>query len=147
MKKRLRAYLYVPVLALFVATTGAYVWEQNHKTERLVPNQVYYLDDYFKKETEIIPKVHLVDEKQVVVGKSTESEVTESIQTETEAEFLLQVVGDQVIVYRMKDRSESYMQTGISIEELPEETVKEIMAGKEILNEEALYFFLESYSS
>ena len=39
------------------------------------------------------------------------------------------------------------MTTGIALDELPAGTQAEILNGKEIMNEEELYFFLESHSS
>ena len=54
---------------------------------------------------------------------------------------------DFVVVYLASNLNESYMITGISVNDLPEITIEELKTGKEILDEEALYFFLESHSS
>jgi hypothetical protein len=51
------------------------------------------------------------------------------------------------VVYRKGNFHEKYMTTGIEMKELPVETQSEIINGKEIADEEALYFFLESHSS
>lgn len=146
MKKRWGAYVYVPVLACLVAGMGMYIWKQQHGTEMQIPNQVYYLDEYFRAETDQIEEIQQVTDQNVLLEKNT---VAEPINRSSvpKAEFVLRVVGDQVLVFRTEDMGESYLPTGIYVDELPEETLQEIIAGKEILNEEALYFFLESYSS
>ena len=174
MKKKWGAYIYVPVLACLVAGGGAYIWKLDHGRAENTPNQVYYLDEYFEAEADHTSEAHVVDEKDVILEKSPadtvesvldsgenpeENIVTESGESQTsgpmkngmisgtQAEFILQLENGHVTVYRCEDMSESYISTGIHVEDLPEETLKEIIDGKEILDEESLYFFLESYSS
>ncbi len=156
-KKNWGAYIYVAVLACLVAGGGTYIWEMDRDHAENKPGQVYYLDEYFEAEKSPVPEVHVVDEKDVLLEKmpvdseegSKNSELDSLVEGEdtVKAEFLLRLVNGHVTVYRLENLSESYMSTGISMEELPEETLKEIEAGKEIQDEEALYFFLESYSS
>ena len=139
--KRMKSYLYVPVLACLLAGGGALVWNVKTDVSHKNQDQVYYLDEYFGGEVDNTTEAHVVDEKNVVV------ESTPKVQTEPKAQFILRMVDDYVMVYRTSDMSEGYMATGIGAGDLPEETLQEILAGKEILDEEALYFFLETHSS
>ena len=156
MRKKWSSYIYVPVLAFIVAVGGAYIWGKNMGQSQNMPPQVYYLDEYFETETKV--EAHEVDEKDVVLEKKAQHTIDHLISEKYEepvlesllmpqAEFVLHMVDDYVVVYRCSDMSECYMTTGIGVDELPESTLKEILSGKEILDEEALYFFLESYSS
>lgn len=153
MKKKWGAFIYVPVLAFLVAGGGAYIWQQNAGNSDSTPNQVYYLDEYFGTEKNPVYEAHVVDEKDVVLEKNPakdsgqEKDAAPDSIEESEAAFVLYLEDDHVMVYRRDDMSESYMSTGIHVEDLPSDTLKEIMEGKEIQNEEALYFFLESHSS
>ena len=145
MKKNWGAFIYVPILACLVAGGGAYIWKLDRGRVENTPNQVYYLDEYFEAEKDRTSEAHVVDEKNVILEKNPVH--VEETSPVSQAEFILQLVDNHVIVYRCEDMSESYMSTGIMAEDLPEKTLKEILEGKEILNEESLYFFLESYSS
>ena len=154
MKKKWGAFVYVPVLACLVAGGGAHIWNLDQKREENLPNQVYYLDEYFKVKEEHASDAQVVGEKDVILENfvenfdvSLESDVAELTDEEMHEGFILQLVDDHVLVFRLDDRSECYMSTGIRAEDLPEKTLKEIIEGKEILDEESLYFFLESYSS
>lgn len=147
MKKKWGAYIYVSVLACLVAGMGTHIWKQQHGTEMPTPNRVYYLDEYFQTETGSVEEIQPMNDKNTVLERNAMAEAAANRNSASEAEFVLRVVGDQVLVFRTQDMSESYLPTGIYVDELPEETLQEILAGKEILNEEALYFFLESYSS
>ena len=154
MKKKWGAFVYVPVLACLVAGGGAQIWNLDQKREENLPNQVYYLDEYFKVKEEHASDAQVVGEKDVILENfvenfdvSLESDVAELMDEEMHEGFILQLVDDHVLVFRLDDRSECYMSTGIRAEDLPEKTLKEIIEGKEILDEESLYFFLESYSS
>ncbi|MCM1025182.1 MAG: hypothetical protein NC432_02025 [Roseburia sp.] len=60
--------------------------------------------------------------------------------------FYLAAYDNEVIVY-LEDRETVYIETGISLEELPEELQREIIQMLWIEDEEALYDFLEAYSS
>ena len=145
MKKNWGAFIYVPILACLVAGGGAYIWELDRARAENTPNQVYYLDEYFEAEADHTSEAHVVDEKDVILEKNPV--YMEETFPASQAEFILHLVDDHVIVYRCEDMSESYMSTGIMAKDLPEKTLKEIIEGKEILDEESLYFFLESYSS
>ncbi len=141
--KKIKSYLYVPVLACLLAGGGALVWNLKTDVSHKNQDQVYYLDEYFGAEVGNTTEAHVVDEKNVVV----ESKPKIESRIETQAEFILRLVDEYVIVYRTSDMSEGYMATGIGAGDLPEDTLQEILEGKEILDEEALYFFLETYSS
>ena len=134
--KKWSAYWYVPVLACMVAVGGIGIWNQKNDQSGQKTDQIYYLDEYFVKETESKQDVYIANEKNVIL----ESMVVQS-------EFILCLVDGYVQVYRTEDMREMYMSTGIHMDDLPEATIKEILEGKKILSEEALYFFLESYSS
>ena len=60
--------------------------------------------------------------------------------------FYLAVLDNEVVVY-LEDRSTVYINTGISLEELPEQIQLQIMDMLFVPDEEALYDFLETYSS
>lgn len=60
--------------------------------------------------------------------------------------FYLAVSANEVVVY-LEDRSTVYINTGISLEELPEQIQLQIMDMLFVPDEEALYDFLETYSS
>lgn len=60
--------------------------------------------------------------------------------------FYLAVRNNEVVVY-LEDMETIYINTGIQLEELPEEQQMEIMQMLWIENEETLYNFLEAYSS
>ena len=116
-----------------------YVYNRQVSQNSTSKEQIYNLDEYFETDIKSPAKAQAVDEKNVVLENV--------LQKETEAEFVLRMVDEYVVVYRMGNLHESYMTTGIEMKELPEETQKEIINGKEIADEEALYFFLESHSS
>lgn len=67
---------------------------------------------------------------------------------EEEAEFYyLAILDNKVVVYR-GDGETVYMETGIMAQDLPSEVLQELLTQRRIVNtEEALYDFLESYSS
>lgn len=66
--------------------------------------------------------------------------------SEEEKEFYLMVADHFVVVYEA-DKKTLYMNTDILLESLDEGLQAEIMKGKYMESEEALYNFLESYSS
>lgn len=158
MKKKWGAYIYVPILAFLVAGGGAYIWKVNNVQSENGPEQVYYLDEFFESQERQASEAHVVDEKNVILETAqsyaeeseTAGSIVESVAEAVKsagAQFVLRLEDGHIIVYRKEDMSECYMATGISAEDLPEKTLNEIIEGKEILDEEALYFFLESYSS
>ena len=139
MKNKWKSYIYIPTLACILAVSGMYVYNRQVSQNSTSKEQIYNLDEYFETDIKSPAKAQAVDEKNVVLENV--------LQKETEAEFVLRMVDEYVVVYRMGNLHESYMTTGIEMKELPEETQKEIINGKEIADEEALYFFLESDSS
>lgn len=141
MKNKWKSYVYVPALACILAVGGLYIWNQKNISTNPAKDQVYNLDEYFEADMAKPTEAQVVDEKNVVLEN-----VPETV-TEPEAEFILRMVDEYVVVYRTGNLHESYMTTGIEMNELPVETQNEIINGKEIADEEALYFFLESHSS
>ena len=141
MKNRWKSYIYVPVLACILAVGGVYIWNTKTVPQTENQEQIYYLDEYFEADVNRPTEAHVVDEQDVVL------ENTPDTITEPQAEFVLRMVDNYVIVYRSDNLSESFMATGINMADLPTETQNEILNGKEIMDEEALYFFLESHSS
>lgn len=139
MKNKWKSYIYIPALACILAVSGMYVYNRQVSQNSPSKEQIYNLDEYFETDIKSPAKAQAVDEKNVVLEHV--------LQKETEAEFVLRMVDEYVVVYRTGNLYESYMTTGIEMKELPEETQKEIINGKEIADEEALYFFLESHSS
>ena len=139
MKNKWKSYIYIPTLACILAVSGMYVYNRQVSQNSTSKEQIYNLDEYFETDIKSPAKAQAVDEKNVVLEHV--------LQKETEAEFVLRMVDEYVVVYRTGNLYESYMTTGIEMKELPEETQKEIINGKEIADEEALYFFLESHSS
>ena len=141
MKNKWKSYVFVPVLACVLAVGGWYIWNQKAPGTNPSQDQVYNLDEYFEADIVRPTEAHVVDEKDVVLENTPESIA------EPQAEFMLRTVDNYVVVYRSDNLHEYYMTTGIEIHELPVETQNEIINGKEIADEEALYFFLESHSS
>lgn len=66
--------------------------------------------------------------------------------SEEENGFYLMAIDHYVWVYK-KDKSTLYFKTDLMLDELPQKLQEEIMSGKYMENEEAIYSFLESYSS
>ena len=66
---------------------------------------------------------------------------------EQEPQGFYLMVADHFIVVYEEDRSTLYMNTDILLERLPDVLQRQIMEGKFVASEEALYLFLESYSS
>lgn len=60
--------------------------------------------------------------------------------------FYLAVLNNEVVVY-LEDRQTIYINTGIPLENLPEEVQLTIMQMQYVEDEESLYHFLETYSS
>lgn len=141
MRKKWKSYIYVPALALALAASGMYLIREQTNTNSDIQKQIYHLDEYFNMQETPVPDAHVVDEQNVLL------EQPQVQLAEEKAQFILRLEDDFVVVYRTEDESKCYMVTGISSSDLPTNTVEELKAGKEILNEEALYFFLESHSS
>ncbi len=144
MKNKLKSTLYVPILACLLATGGVAIWNLKTDSAKKNPEQIYYLDEYFAeaKSTEKESEAHVVDKKDALI------ESLPKFLEKPKAEFVLRIVDEYVVVYRVGEESEEdFMATGICAEDLPTDTLEEIQKGKEITNEEELYFFLESHSS
>lgn len=141
MGKKWKSYVYVPVLAGMLFLVGMYLNSDQIKPEIDKQNQVYNLDEYFNKQETIVLDKRVTDEKNVLLEQNKQNAVA------SDAQFILKIENDFVVVYRTLDQSECYMVTGISISDLPAMTIEELKTGKEIADEEALYFFLESHSS
>lgn len=144
MKGRWKSFIYVPVMAIILAGSGLFIWSTKTNDQTDNPEQIYYLDEYFEADADKPTEAHAVDDKNVVLESTIN---TSEAVLEPQAEFVLRIVDNYVIVYRNGDFTESFMATGIAAEDLPEETRQEMINGKEIWDEEALYFFLESHSS
>ena len=144
MKGRWKSFIYVPVMAIILAGSGMFIWSTKTNDQTDNPEQIYYLDEYFEADVDKPTEAHAVDDKNVVLESTIG---TSEAAVEPQAEFVLRIVDNYVIVYRNGDFTESFMSTGIAAEDLPEETRQEMINGKEIWDEEALYFFLESHSS
>lgn len=141
MKGRWMSYIYVPVLASFLACMSIFLWRDQTEEDIKKQEQIYYLDSYFTQQETAADEAHAVDDKNVVLEPKPQE------QAPSGAQFVLRLENNYVTVYRSDNHSECYMSTGICTSDLPEKTREEIKNGKEILDEEALYFFLESYSS
>ena len=140
MRRRWKAYMYVLFMAGTLAVGGMYLLDKT--TTEVTPSktQVYNLDEFFEIDLSKNSDIQTVDDKHVLMEPKT-------LADEKEATFVLRNVDDFVVVYRNGNLHERYMTTGIKMKELPVETQNEIIIGKEIADEEALYFFLESHSS
>lgn len=141
MKRKWTAYIFVPALACLLAVGGMYMMNPDKHVNPENNAQIYNLDEYFEAEAKRPTEAHTVDEQDVIMEQATE------IITEPQAEFILRTVDNYVTVYRKDNPDECFMTTGIALDELPAGTQAEILNGKEIMNEEDLYFFLESHSS
>ena len=77
--------------------------------------------------------------EEVVVRKNYESSTRPE-------EFYLAVENNYVVVYEA-DKRTRFMSTGIPVQSLSDELVRELLNFKYVGSEEELYDFLESYSS
>lgn len=141
MGKKWKSYIYILTMAFVLFVSGLYMTRDYMNTNTNDQKRIYNLDEYFNKQDTIIPEAHVVDEQNVLIDHATnQSEASK-------AEFVLKIENDFVVVYKTQDQNTCYMATGINISDLPENTIEELKIGKEILDEESLYFFLESHSS
>jgi len=141
MGKKRSSYLYVPLLAIVVFGVSSYVMNHNYDGKSGDNSQIYYLDEYFHAQETKVPDAHAVDKKDALYEYES---VNNAKQT---AQFILRLENEFVVVYRTENPAECYMVTGISAQDLPADTIEELKEGKEILDEEVLYSFLESHSS
>ena len=144
-KKNIAIFIYVPLLALLIALTGYILfsdgtWSRTQSQEQVIDLDEYFQTDELKEET-----VRTVDEKNVVLPADTTQIQTDS--TGNGGAFVLGVVDGHVAVFESGETEVIYLYTGILLENLPQSTQEEVLQGKEIADEQALYFFLETYSS
>ena len=99
-----------------------------------------------QKGTELVEMVPAEGETgESVAEKALAAEET-GVDPSNQYEFLLVDHNDYVAVYQLPER-EIYEYTDVIMEVLPEDVQKEVQHGKYIKNEEALYNFLENYTS
>ncbi len=146
MKKNIAVFIYVPLLALLIAVTGFLLFYESAPRQTLQEEQIINLDEYFQTQQTLEEDVQTVDEPEVVLPSAQEEAAPVKESTESANAFVLGVVDDHVAVFESGE-TEVYMYTGIRLENLPDSTRSEVLAGKEIADEQALYFFLETYSS
>ena len=146
MKKNIAVFIYVPMLALLIAVTGFLLFYESAPRQTLKEEQIINLDEYFQTQQTAEEDVQTVDEPDVVLPSAPEESVPVKESAESANAFVLGVVDDHVAVFESGE-TEVYMYTGILLENLPDSTQSEVLAGKEIADEQALYFFLETYSS
>ncbi|MCD8130674.1 MAG: hypothetical protein LUE16_05260 [Lachnospiraceae bacterium] len=147
MKKNIAVFIYVPMLALLIAVTGFLLFYESAPRQTLQEEQIINLDEYFQ--TQQTPEEDVqtaADEPEVVLPSAPEESVPVKESAESANAFVLGVVDDHVAVFESGE-TEVYMYTGILLENLPDSTQSEVLVGKEIADEQALYFFLETYSS
>ncbi|MCD7738827.1 MAG: hypothetical protein LUH58_07290 [Lachnospiraceae bacterium] len=146
MKKNIAVFIYVPLLALLIAVTGFLLIYESTPRQTLQEEQIINLDEYFQTQQTPEEDVQTVDEPEVVLPSAQEDATPVKESMESANAFVLGVVDDHVAVFESGE-TEVYMYTGILLENLPDGTRSEVLAGKEIADEQALYFFLETYSS
>ncbi len=144
-KKSIAIFIYVPLLALLIALTGFLMFSQGAWSGRQSQEQVIDLDEYFQTEQIEEESIRTADEKTAVLSAGTTQAQPES--TAAGSAFVLGVVDGHVAVFESGETEVIYMYTGILLENLPQSTQQEVLEGKEIQDEQALYFFLETYSS
>lgn len=148
MKRRWISYLYIAGIAVILALSGTLlmksVLERKEPKKSESPGNTYNLDEYFAAASETSEEVQAVDEKNVKLAEPALPEIEEEA---ADAAYILKCVDGQVVVYKSDNLTDAFMDTGITVEELPEDTVLELQAGKEIRDEAALYSFLETHSS
>ena len=84
--------------------------------------------------------------KQVAAASSSENQIILQEEGNEEESFIVKVKEDYLAVYRTKD-NQLFETTDIPMTALSSEEQAEVLAGKEIYGKEALYSFLENYSS
>lgn len=141
MGKKWKSYLYVPALAMVLFATGMYLNNKEMTPKIDNQNQVYNLDEYFNKQETIVLDKRVTDDAHILMDQTIENSQQSS------AQFILKLENDFVVVYRTLEPETCYMITGITSNDLPANTIEELKVGKEIIDEEELYFFLESHSS
>ena len=82
-------------------------------------------------------RIHSYGENQIVLQKE---------EPDNQEIFLIKVKDDYLAVYKKADM-QLFETTNIPIEVLPSDEQVQVLAGKEVTGTEALYSFLENYSS
>lgn len=108
--------------------------------------------EYFAKENEKVLNVMLISfsKEQVVIRKTVEYEeetTTYSYNIDLdEPKYYIFLIDNIVMVYK-GDKTTLYMETGITADELSDETVSELRVGVAVKNVSELYRLLESFTS
>lgn len=92
----------------------------------------------FQAEQELLEQAELKEEEQDVI--STDGDAHRA------AEYYLKNLNGYVVVY-LSDTTTVYEYTNIAVTDLPDTVKKEVLEGKFIESDVALYGFLENYSS
>ncbi|MCD8325354.1 MAG: hypothetical protein LUC90_01355 [Lachnospiraceae bacterium] len=172
MKKNIAIFIYVPLLALMIAVTGFLLFYKSAPRQSLKEEQIINLDELFltgqtaeenvqaaEEQNVVLPDTQTADGQNVLLPDTQTADGQNVLLPDSQGDaiaakegasasgaFVLGVVDDHVAVFESGE-TEVYMYTGILLENLPDSTQSEVLAGKEIADEEALYFFLETYSS
>ena len=103
-------------------------------------NKKYVFESYDEKSGSVkqqVYRIHSYGENQIVLQKE---------EPDNQEIFLIKVKDDYLAVYKKADR-QLFETTNIPIEALPSDEQVQVLAGKEVTGTEALYSFLENYSS
>ena len=103
-------------------------------------NKKYVFESYDEENgrmTQQVYRLYSYNENQIVLQKE---------EADNQEVFLIKVKDDYLAVYKKADR-QLFETTNIPMEALPLEEQVKVLAGKEVTGTEALYSFLENYSS
>ena len=103
-------------------------------------NKKYVFESYDEKSGSVkqqVYRIHSYGENQIVLQKE---------EPDNQEIFLIKVKDDYLAVYKKADM-QLFETTNIPIEVLPSDEQVQVLAGKEVTGTEALYSFLENYSS
>ena len=103
-------------------------------------NKKYVFESYDEKSVSVkqqVYRIHSYGENQIVLQKE---------EPDNQEIFLIKVKDDYLAVYKKADM-QLFETTNIPIEVLPSDEQVQVLAGKEVTGTEALYSFLENYSS
>ena len=103
-------------------------------------NKKYVFESYNEKSGSVkqqVYRIHSYGENQIVLQKE---------EPDNQEIFLIKVKDDYLAVYKKADM-QLFETTNIPIEVLPSDEQVQVLAGKEVTGTEALYSFLENYSS
>ena len=103
-------------------------------------NKKYVFESYDEKSGSVkqqVYRIHSYGENQIVLQKE---------EPDNQEIFLIKVKDDYLAVYKKADM-QLFETTNIPIEVLPLDEQVQVLAGKEVTGTEALYSFLENYSS